>query len=101
MAAKLDVQHHLTKRLLNHIGDKDDTDEYIIISTEHLRAPMEMINRRFLELMDADPAHWGKHSDYRANYRAITLEEVLETYFKAKKLSKHSVRWLLLPVPWR
>lgn len=51
MAAKLSIQHYLTKRLLNHIGQKDDTDEYIVISTEHLREPMERITCRFLELM--------------------------------------------------
>jgi integrase len=110
MGAKLGIQHHLTKRLLNHIGDKDDTDEYIIISTEHLREPMEQISRRFLELMGADPSRWGTYPAYRNNYRLVTLQEVLDRYLASKLLSPNSRRayrnvlnqrlpdWLDMPV---
>lgn len=110
MAAKLEVPHHLAKRLLNHIGQKDDTDEYIVISAEHLRAPMEQISQRFLELTGADPACWGSYPAYKAKYRSITLGEAMKNYLEQHTLTAHTKNlyrftvghrlrdWLELPV---
>ncbi|MGH7869733.1 MAG: tyrosine-type recombinase/integrase, partial [Candidatus Dormibacteraceae bacterium] len=107
MAAKVGVPHHLTKRLVNHIGTRDDTDEYIVISTEHLREPMERIGQRFLELMSADTLLWGLQRDVAD---PPTLGEVFERYLVERDLKRATVEnyrrvlgvrlhdWLRLPI---
>jgi len=51
IAESLDIPHYALKRLLNHRTDSDVTAGYIIIDVERLRAPVERVAQRILELV--------------------------------------------------
>ena len=61
-AAKISIPHHIIKKLVNHIATTDVTDGYIVIDTEHLREPMNLINNRFLTLFGCNLADWEKNN---------------------------------------
>jgi len=50
IAESLDIPAYALKRLLNHRADTDVTGGYIVIDAERLRAPVERISKRILEL---------------------------------------------------
>lgn len=50
IAESLDIPHYALKRLLNHRTDGDVTGGYIVIDVERLRAPVERVAERILEL---------------------------------------------------
>lgn len=50
IAESLDVPHYALKRLLNHRTDSDVTGGYIVMDVERLRAPVERVADRILEL---------------------------------------------------
>lgn len=52
IAESLDIPHYALKRLLNHRTDSDVTGGYIVIDVERLRAPVERVAQRILELAD-------------------------------------------------
>lgn len=52
IAESLDIPHYALKRLLNHRADSDVTAGYIVINVERLRAPVERVAHRILELAD-------------------------------------------------
>lgn len=52
IAESLDIPAYALKRLLNHRADTDVTGGYIVINAERLRAPVERIAQRILELAD-------------------------------------------------
>lgn len=51
MAERLDIPHYALKKLANHSVKEDMTGAYLIIDVERLRAPMQKITDRFLELI--------------------------------------------------
>lgn len=53
IAESMDVPHYALKRLLNHRTDSDVTGGYIVIDVERLRAPVERVAKRILELANA------------------------------------------------
>ena len=52
IAESLDIPAYALKRLLNHRADSDVTGGYIVIDAERLRAPVERVAARILELCD-------------------------------------------------
>jgi integrase len=50
VAESLDIPHYALKRLLNHRVGGDVTGGYIVIDAERLRAPVEQVATRILEL---------------------------------------------------
>jgi len=50
IAESLDIPHYALKRLLNHRVGGDVTGGYIVIDVERLRAPVEQVAKRILEL---------------------------------------------------
>jgi len=52
IAESLDVPYYALKRLLNHRSNGDVTGGYIVVNTERLRAPVELIAQKVLELKD-------------------------------------------------
>jgi integrase len=55
IAESLDIPHYALKALLNHSMGNDVTGDYICISTERLREPMQKIADRITELATAKP----------------------------------------------
>lgn len=53
VAESLDIPHYALKRLLNHRADSDVTGGYIVINAERLRAPVERVAAKILELAGA------------------------------------------------
>jgi len=51
IAESLDIPAYALKRLLNHRADSDVTGGYIIINAERLRAPVERVAAKILELV--------------------------------------------------
>lgn len=50
IAESLDVPYYALKRLLNHRANGDVTGGYIVINAERLRAPVEQVAQKILEL---------------------------------------------------
>lgn len=50
IAESLDVPYYALKRLLNHRANSDVTGGYIVVNAERLRAPVEQVAARILEL---------------------------------------------------
>ena len=53
IAESLDIPHYALKRLLNHRISGDVTGGYIVIDAERLRAPVERVAARILEIAGA------------------------------------------------
>jgi len=54
IAESLNISHYALKRLLNHKEGNDVTSGYIIDDVERLRAPMEGISNRLLQLLNGE-----------------------------------------------
>jgi integrase len=54
IAESLDIPAYALKRLLNHRTDSDVTGGYIVMDVERLRAPVERVAARILELAQAN-----------------------------------------------
>lgn len=52
MAESLDISVYALKRLINHKSGGDVTAGYIVLNVERLRAPMQLISNRLLELCE-------------------------------------------------
>jgi len=50
IAESLDVPYYALKRLLNHRANGDVTGGYIVANAERLRAPVELVAQKILEL---------------------------------------------------
>jgi integrase len=54
IAESLDIPHYALKRLLNHRVGGDVTGGYIIIDSERLRAPVDAVANRILEMIERE-----------------------------------------------
>jgi len=65
MAERLDTPHYALKKLAGHSMRDDVTAAYLVIDVERLRAPMQRITDKFLELMEVRTKQISSTADDR------------------------------------